>query len=44
MHIRDGVSLEIGGWFEENVWREVGNGENTFFLDGSMVKVCVFKR
>jgi len=29
--ICDGVGLEVGGWFMENVRREVGNGENTFF-------------
>ena len=44
MCICDGVGLEVGGWFEENVWIEVGNGENTFFLEGSMVRGCVFKR
>lgn len=32
MHICDGVGLEVGGWFEENLCREVSNGENAFYF------------
>lgn len=34
MHISDGVGLEVGAWFEENLHREVDNGENPFFKNG----------
>jgi hypothetical protein len=34
MRICDGLGLGVGGWFEENLRREVSNGENAFFLDG----------
>jgi hypothetical protein len=29
--VRDGVGSDLGGWFEDNVRRVVGNGRNTFF-------------
>jgi len=31
IRIRNGVSLEVGNWFEENLLRKVGNGAYTFF-------------
>lgn len=41
MCICDGVDLEVGGWFEENVQGEVANDKKKY---GSMVRGCVIKR
>lgn len=32
IRICNGVGLEMGNWFEENLLRKVGNGAYTFFL------------
>jgi hypothetical protein len=34
--IRDGDGAVGGGWFQESIGRRVGNGEDTFFSDGSV--------
>lgn len=36
--IRSGVGLEVEGWFEENVWRDVGKGDNFYFFYGLVVR------
>jgi len=38
IRIRNGVGLEMGNWFEENLLRKVGNGEYTLFWVGSVVR------
>jgi len=29
--IRDGISMGVGRWFDDNILREVGDGSTTFF-------------
>jgi len=41
--IRNEAGLEVEGWFHENIRREIGNGENTFF-NGLVFKGFAFKR
>jgi len=35
--ICDGVGVEAGGWFNDNIVRRVGNGVDTFFWTDSWV-------
>jgi len=28
--IRDGIGLGVGSWFDDNIFREVGDGNNIF--------------
>jgi len=31
MCIWDGVGLDMGSWFDDNLWRNMGNGAHNFF-------------
>jgi len=37
VRIHEGIGVEGGSWFEENITKSVGNGLNTFFWSESWV-------
>lgn len=41
--IRDGVSLDVGRWFEDNIGKEIRNGVSTFFRTDPWLCRVAFK-
>jgi hypothetical protein len=40
--VREGVRLSVGRWFENNIRRKAGDGENTYFLRDKWLGVQLF--
>jgi len=41
--MRRGTGVEVGRWIDDNICRDVGDGNNTLFLVGSWIDGVVFK-